>query len=685
MASTARIDELKKKFDENPRRYFAPLANEFRKSGDIEQAILICEEFLPQQPGHMSGHIVYGQALYEAGRLPEARGVFETALGLDPENLIALRQLGDIARGQADTPAARGWYARVLDADPRNEEIQALIADMDRDAPQATAIHDGSPATLDVVEALPGIEIDTASLDDSLAHHPPPIVGENEASVAGTPSSETTAVPPPLPTKAAETDLLDGFSMNGFDAKPDHDAQPYAHVAAEGLESASFEPPTEDIPTTGELDDSLDSGVPSFLAPSTKVRALDGLQGSGGVDHLDGALAADGAAEEEFAPLKLDDEITLPPQGDPLRYDMLPDAPAPSREPSGAAGADFLEFETLDSQSGASAIDSATAVASPPDGKEPTGASPEPPSAEELPVELPPSVIAAEAGLMEARETTPEHRDDGVVTDGGPMLDEPVSSHAPFVTETMAELYLAQGLRDEARAVYERLLAERPGDVRLEALVASLTVGAAVSDTGRTAREFFASLAARRPASRAVEVMLPADDDFAPIADSGAIPAEQVPEPPIGDAPYAGEEAESAPEVVPTAIERSAAMRTPDGSISALFGNRTPGTSEDSAAAALAQAFGSEPGTSLGMAGKPAHAASGELSLDSVFRDGPARPPRTSQSFSFDQFFTGGGGERERATQRISGEVAQPAEAPAERTVEDVEKFNSWLQGLKPQ
>ena len=106
MASSARIDELKQKFDENPRRYFAPLANEFRKGGDLEQAILICEEFLPQQPGHMSGHIVYGQALFESGRLDEARGVFETALSLDPENLIALRHLGDIAARQGD-PTSR--------------------------------------------------------------------------------------------------------------------------------------------------------------------------------------------------------------------------------------------------------------------------------------------------------------------------------------------------------------------------------------------------------------------------------------------------------------------------------------------------------------------------------------------------------------------------------------------------
>ena len=131
MANSARIDELEKKFSENARRYFAPLANEYRKAGDLDRAIEICRAHLPQQPGHMSGHVVYGQALYESRQLDEAKTVFEAALALDPENLIALRHLGDIARDNADPATARTWYLRVLDADPRNDEVAGMLAELD--------------------------------------------------------------------------------------------------------------------------------------------------------------------------------------------------------------------------------------------------------------------------------------------------------------------------------------------------------------------------------------------------------------------------------------------------------------------------------------------------------------------------------------------------------------------------
>ncbi|HMA02523.1 MAG TPA: tetratricopeptide repeat protein, partial [Gemmatimonadaceae bacterium] len=109
MANSALIEDLRKQFAENPRRVFARLANEYRKSGDLDAAIEICRAHVPLQPTYISGYIVLGQALFERGQPEEARSTFETALTLDPENLIALRQLGDIARASGDLDAARGW------------------------------------------------------------------------------------------------------------------------------------------------------------------------------------------------------------------------------------------------------------------------------------------------------------------------------------------------------------------------------------------------------------------------------------------------------------------------------------------------------------------------------------------------------------------------------------------------
>src|SRR5689334_20593210 len=170
MAGTSRIDELRKKFDENPRRYFAPLANEYRKIGDFEQAIFICQEFLPQQPGHMSGHIVYGQALFESGRHGEARSVFETALALDPENLIALRHLGDIARAHGDTETAGAWYRRVLESDPRNEEIAGILNSLDTE--EAAPATPAAPSQTQS-EAAPEVSSDKLEIQSAMTSAAP--------------------------------------------------------------------------------------------------------------------------------------------------------------------------------------------------------------------------------------------------------------------------------------------------------------------------------------------------------------------------------------------------------------------------------------------------------------------------------------------------------------------------------
>jgi tetratricopeptide (TPR) repeat protein len=738
MASTARIDELKKKFDENPRRYFAPLANEFRKAGDIDQAIMICEEFLPQQPGHMSGHIVYGQALYEGGKLPEARAVFETALGLDPENLIALRHLGDIAHSQGESASARAWYVRVLDADPRNDEIQSMIATIDDDLSASTRF------------AAPPSESDAPS---------------TEAPSFQAPDHGVPFLPPPVAeaTPVPESILIDGFSLEAFESRPDEPAfTESGSASAEGFESTEFVSPTEPVASAPDLDASLESGIPFFSAPDEPISALSGLEGSEVAEDREDAAIAEAIARSPFAPLDLDDDVLLSTSSIPdidERDELLQDV-ASVAEP--VESMDFGDpfGETVDFSGQESLIElQAPEVA---DADEGTF---------EVPIELPPEVLAAEAALIDAGESPvpePAFAAAGVEAESAPDLgvdaesapddageqplaafvtheesvsDELLVDHAllfepamdvesvpatpeavepeaelapafddeeaapapvagtPFVTATMAELYLSQGFREQALAVYAQLLAADPSNEALQARVVALTPAEPVADQGPNVRDFFARMAARRPGTRAAAAAPPADDDFAPAEPMAERPSTPAYSESVGyddarqstadaGAPALDESEPQGSDIDPVrpAVERVAAMRTPPGSIDALFDSRGPGTSEDSAASALAQAFGASTEDAPEITGRPARTASGELSLDSVFRDGPARP-RASQSFSFDQFFAEGTPgtitPHSVEAQPPQEEDAGAPERPAERSADDIEQFNTWLQGLK--
>jgi tetratricopeptide (TPR) repeat protein len=698
MASTTRIDELKKKFDENPRRYFAPLANEFRKSGEIDQAIMICEEFLPQQPGHMSGHIVYGQALYEAGRLPEARSVFETALGLDPENLIALRHLGDIARTQHDTASARSWYVRVLDADPRNDEIQSLIAGLDA-ADVGDPVVDFMPAAAATPPGL-GLDVEKDSMPfdqmptREVVARPfdrPPTPDVTETPFDQLPTREVAARPfidlsladtapagvpiitaAPTSTRPNEPEVLDGLTLHGFGNASRNEGETSDAAPAEGFESAEFAPPSEHVPAA-ELDASLDSGVPSFSSPEHRIEALDGLEGSGGQPH-DRHQESDGSGAG-LEPLDLEGGL-LPPAETEAPPAM--GAAPPFNEPSPPAG--LLDFDLSAPIASDEHDHRGEGGQREHDEREGSGS-----AYDSVPTELPPEVIAAEAALIMAGETPPP---------SAPEYRTEAAARPPFVTETMAELYLAQGFRDQALAVYSDLLAANPGDARLSGIVASLAPARGYANAGPNVREFFARIASRQPGAMAASYQPPSDDDFAtasgPPDDSDVASEPEALEPhafvpEAFDAEPTPVAASALAEVAP-AIERAAATQQAEGSIDALFGNRSTGTSEDSAAAALAQAFGgaSDLAGPPPIPGRPAHAAKGELSLDSVFRDGPARPARSSQGFSFDQFFAGAEDRAARSSPpRGVGIPAESREAPAERGADDIEQFNSWLQGLK--
>ena len=455
MASSARIDELKQKFDENPRRYFAPLANEFRKVGDLEQAILICEAYLPQQPGHMSGHIVYGQALFESNRLDEAQGVFQTALSLDPENLIALRHLGDIAAGSGDPEAARQWYQRVLEADPRNEEIAALI------------------------EALPAAEATQPPADphveSSSSESHEVVVGQSFTQISSTDSLDRSADDSGM--DAATPDALDIEHASGFD--------PAGALSPDVQQPESPEPPgfeqTLDLeislPELNGAGSAATSEAPPASEPEPPAASdATSASDSGLLDFADFAIPGSPAPSAPEADLSFSDPyggVLGAAPDEPSLPESFGDGAEPSGPPLGEAEytgeLGTLDESTLDAFAGDATVADAWVV---------------------------------EASAIDAEQATDSARATDAAASDEPDSSAPVAATVPeaFVTETMAELYLRQGHVTEALDLYDRLMAQRPYD---DALAARAAAARQQVLGGPTIREFLMAIFHPRVATSA--------------------------------------------------------------------------------------------------------------------------------------------------------------------------------------
>ena len=241
-----RLRELQQKFEENPRRYFAPLANEYRKGGQHKRAIEICRTHLAQMPGHMSGQIVFGQALFESGEWEEARTVFGRALALDPENLIALRSLGDMSLQAGDTAEARKWYTRLLDADPKDSAVIALVSEIDASSPGV----------------VPSSAEDAPAVDSHAAESPVPEFSAPESSDAVSfeaVSSEATSAEAASPEPASSESQV-GAPLTFIESAPADVEEPVGlerHYPIESAEEAASAPP--ELNETGEAIEGITS------------------------------------------------------------------------------------------------------------------------------------------------------------------------------------------------------------------------------------------------------------------------------------------------------------------------------------------------------------------------------------------------------------------------------------------
>ena len=732
MASSARLDELKKKFDENPRRYFAPLANEHRKSGDLDQAITLCRTHLLQQPGHISGHIVLAQALFEAGSLDESREIFHSALGLDPENLIALRYLGDIAKESNDLDTARSWYQRVLEVDPRNDEIEQIIRDLDAPSParEATSAEESvaetssfapptatpsappPPAPAEPDPRFAPLSIDEVEIDDSFGAPSP--AQPNDASSAPQPAPHGEQGSWNPGESRADAPAVDAHDIDPFDLDPS------------GSVDALLDPPATPSADDFFLTELSDAHATADGAEADALHAEDSRTPETPAEPASARAATEDIAAHIAA---LDDEAfhLEPPPPEPAASAESNTASTAASEviAAGAESPDQMAIPGMDAFAAEYSTGSYEAIPDEPN-EEAIERLASLPTAEWQPPEPPaqpvPPAAAIDDGLgLEVMEFVPPSSEAPApavypeVPDADPVLgrtfamstNEPSQTPAAFVTETMAELYLQQGFRNEALAVYRELLAKNPSDSNLRERVEQIESGsissigmASVSgdvvesalkrQTGRpprSVRSFFASLAGRRaPAPREPAYSESDSEGVSPTVDE---PTSQVAAtsnadqmtPVISAAetlasfdPFA-DTAETEP-MSASAIDSAATPNEPLAEFSTGLTAPSRKTPLSTPAQTPASAFGhSAP------QGRPTRAASNELSLDHVFRGAPEAAPATDGGFSFDQFFS----DSQTAGDDAAGAAAAPesGRGGGSGDAHDIEQFTAWLEGLK--
>jgi tetratricopeptide (TPR) repeat protein len=109
----------------------------------------LCKQHLPDEPELVSGRIIYALALFRAGQMESASEEFYRILSRDPENLVALKYLGDIKFAQGDEFAAMANFARILEIDPYTRGVCGRLAKQPAETTTTITLRRGTEASPD--------------------------------------------------------------------------------------------------------------------------------------------------------------------------------------------------------------------------------------------------------------------------------------------------------------------------------------------------------------------------------------------------------------------------------------------------------------------------------------------------------------------------------------------------------
>ena len=432
-------------------RVFAPLADAFRRAGEIQQAVRVLSSGLARHPHFVPGHVVAAQLYEEQGLAEEATIAARRALELDGDNINALGSLLRILEDRGDEEAA-DVRSRLLALEP-DFVAEAVDGEVDTVERGALRVEDQLPA-LGLPDALAA-----ASQDLELA-----------PSLDLAPSPETGA--------SSDEPLFDLDSLAPFDGleEIDEEAMMMIPELEPDMELAVDEPIVDldslaPVGSGSEDEDVVELPVPESestieLPTEEPVIDLDELAPIAAADNTEVVSLADLAPDPEEAVMELGDLAPDPEEAVMELGDLAPDPEqavmdmADLAPPDGDESVVDLGELAPDDEVDEGEITMMDLMA-------------QAPEADDIIIDmdaLKPSTVALEEVLDSGDGETAEKQEPEQELDAeGPG--------EPLYTRTLGELYVKQGAVDQAIGVFRHLHEVDPSDAEIARRLEELESG----------------------------------------------------------------------------------------------------------------------------------------------------------------------------------------------------------------
>jgi tetratricopeptide (TPR) repeat protein len=139
MADNQRIEDLRRRVQKDPASIaFAQLAEELRRAHQLPEAVEVCRAGLALHPSYLSARVTLGRTLVELNELEHAEEELNIVLRSAPENLAAMRGLGEIYLRRGQEVQALAQFRAALAIARNDPDLAENVADLARSSNPGT-------------------------------------------------------------------------------------------------------------------------------------------------------------------------------------------------------------------------------------------------------------------------------------------------------------------------------------------------------------------------------------------------------------------------------------------------------------------------------------------------------------------------------------------------------------------